>query len=111
MIRLVRLLRKLVGPLRDKPMAVAEFALIVAIVMTVVGDVAFAAGWVSPGRITALTIIGALAPHDGQYRDSVGARAKGRAVEHNFRCTRNPAYQCMAKPLVNNFQRATPWND
>jgi hypothetical protein len=83
MIRLVRLLRRLVAPLCEKPLAVAEFVLIVAISATVAGDFAFAAGWVTPGRITTLTIIEALEPHDGPYRGSIGARAKGRAVERN----------------------------
>jgi len=103
MIRLVRLLQKLIGPLREKPMAVAEFALIVAIVATVAGDFAFAAGWVTPGRVTTLTIIEALEAHDGQHRGSVGARTKDRAVEHKFRRSGNSAYQRTAKPLVNSF--------
>ena len=103
MIRLVRLLRKLAGSLREKPMAVAEFALIVAIVATVAGDFAFAAGWVTPGRIATLTIIEALEVHGGHHRNSVNARARGRAVEHNFRHGRSPAYQCTAKPLADNF--------
>ena len=103
MIRLVRLLQKLVGPLRAKPMAVAEFALIVAIVVTVAGDFAFAAGWVTPGRIATLTIMEALEAHGGQHRGSVNARAKGRAIEHSSEHGRSSAYQCVTQPLANYF--------
>jgi hypothetical protein len=103
MIRLVRLLRKLVGSLREKPMAVAEFALIVAIVATVAGDFAFAAGWVTPGRIATLMVIEALEMHGGHHPNSVTARARGRAVGHNFMQGRSPAYQSTAKPLADSF--------
>jgi len=103
MIRLVRLLQKLVGPLRAKPMAVAEFALIVAIVVTVAGDFAFAAGWVTPGRIATLTIMEALEAHGGQHQGAVNARAKGRAIEHSSEHGRSSAYQCIAQPLAGYF--------